>query len=254
MNLKIDSPAVCINLVMGANLMRFFFVFVIFYFSFASASASDLCPSVTKENSWSKECFEQFGFQLRVKDKYLNNIVKNGVSRSVIFIRESFELVAVDASGSVVLRNIYHTEDYDYPDANLNIGRYAVNSGDHENVLKCGYFDGISLTVVVPAIYDNCSPFQEGFAEVCIDCVKYCTEPECQSSVFLGGNGFIIDGQGKISRSYNMRTLDNICNETDRVELLSTQGNLKYLRCSQTSVQKLPGDVLMMPNLPPSAP
>lgn len=214
-------------------------------------TASELCSPLLAENVLQKDCFENFGKGLRVKNKYIKKIAINGFKKGVFFVSDLRELVAVDASGNVILRNIFHAGDYDYPSANLGLGRFAVKSYSDENKLKCGYFDEIRLIVVVPAIYDNCSAFKDGFAEACVDCARYCTEPECQSSVFLGGNGFLLNGQGKISKRYNMPTLDSICGGTDEVELSPVIGtDQDFLRCKPPSVQNLQENELVMPNLP----
>jgi hypothetical protein len=142
----------------------------------ASCGAVESCPPTDRNTEWSANCFEGGGAARHVKRAYVGNIVADPTGHATILIAQPRELVAVDRRGAVVVPNIRHTGDYDYPDAPGGLARFQVASG------KCGYFDVRTFKIAIPAIYDHCLAFQENTATVCNDCKVRCTEPECQDS------------------------------------------------------------------------
>jgi hypothetical protein len=106
--------------------------------------AATPCPPTHKDLEWSLQCFDASATGRRVKDEYLRNVrvKKNGVA--IIRIAETFEMLAVDRRGQVVIPDIAFAGDYDYPSAPGNVGRYGIITRSAEGKYisaKCGYFD-----------------------------------------------------------------------------------------------------------------
>ena len=201
----------------------------------SSARAAGLCPSTKSDLEWSSRCFENTGAGRRVKPAQVKNIVVNKSGYAIILIDTPRELLVVDRRGVVTISNIYHTGDFDYPTARNNIGRFEVTlkNAVGQSTSKCGYFHTVKLKIVIPAIYDNCHAFNEGAAVACTDCTRYCTEAECQNSVFLGGQAFVIDRKNKILRKFEQYTLDSVCDSPELMILKERGGGgaSKYLQC-----------------------
>lgn len=198
----------------------------------ATATAAS-CPQTNKDHEWSADCFESTANGRRVKAEYLRNMRPKKSGVDVIAIKQPRELLAVDRRGRVLISHINHTGDFDYPTAPDNMGRFGVASRDASGkpVFKCGYFDTARFKVVIPAQYDHCRSFQNHEARVCNDCIEYCTESECQNSVFLGGTGFTLNRHNKVISSGPQRTLDSICGGKATVD--NTQGTTPHLWCGK---------------------
>ncbi len=199
----------------------------------SAARSAGLCPSTKSNQDWSIRCFEHTEAGRRVRPAHVKNIVVDKSGYATIMIDTPRELVAVDRRGVVAISNIYHTGDFDYPTARNNIGRFgvALKNEQGQSTFKCGYFHTVKWKIVIPAIYDNCHAFNEGEAVVCTDCTRYCTELECQNSVFIGGRGFAIDRRNKILRELVPHTLDSVCGGPERVRVKERSGASRHLQC-----------------------
>jgi hypothetical protein len=175
-------------------------------------------------NEWSGRCFQEAAGERRVKAAYIRNIVADKFGYATIVIAAPRELVAVNRRGVVVVPGIYHIGDFDYPDAEAGIGRYEVTVKNERGVstAKCGYFRSPAFKIVIPATYDECHPFREGVASACTDCQRYCTEYECQNSVFVGGRNVVLDGANKVVGESGPNTLEDLCGGAEYVRVAST--------------------------------
>jgi hypothetical protein len=177
--------------------------------------AANPCPPTHKDLEWSLQCFDTSAAGRRVKAKYLHNVrvKKNGVA--IIRIDETFEMLAVDRRGRVVIPDIAFAGDHDYPSAPGNVGRYSIVTRDADGKYisgKCGYFDTLKFKVLIPAVYDECSPFHRSEGHVCTACVRYCTDDDCHDSVQVGGMGMTVNRHNVIVHTAPLDTLDTICN------------------------------------------
>lgn len=170
----------------------------------AQNRAADLCPSTKTGGEWSAQCFKEEAGARTVKPQYLKRIDANRYGMAVIIIAEPREMVAVNRVGAVVVPNIRHTGDFDYPNAAHGVGRFSTRiAGKHKGeVSKCGYFKAEEFRIVVPAQYDECGPFIDGESEACTDCVSHCTDADCHDSVFAGGQGVVLAPDGSVIRTY----------------------------------------------------
>lgn len=198
----------------------------------APCRAAELCPSTKANSDWSSRCFEGKDPVRRVKAQYLNNIKTDKHGVATILIESPRELVAVNRRGVVVVPGIYHIGDFDYPDAEKGLGRFSttVRNQRGEPVSKCGYFRAPQFKIVVPAIYDNCRAVHDGEALVCTDCERYCTEYECQNSVFIGGKNVVFDDGGQVIREPAPLSLADVCGGPQFVRVEKRPGT-PYLRC-----------------------
>jgi len=200
----------------------------------SSCSAASLCPPTDKAPDWPGVCFVegQSGERL-VRSQYVKNIKLNRHGVALIMIERPRELVAVNAAGKVVIPGIRHTGDFDYPAPPEGLGRYDVPANDRRNSGKrrCGYFDVSTFRIVLPAAYDYCERFDEGAAKVCTDCVEYCTVPECQNSVAVGGQAMLIDTQGNPLRQVVQPTLADVCRSRGTVKIGKTTSSRPLLEC-----------------------
>lgn len=203
-------------------------------FASVSCTSAELCPSTDQNRAWSSACFEGAGSARHVKPENTKKIIANMAGFATIMIDETRELVAVDRSGAVRISNIFHTGDFDFPNANQGLGRFQkmADNGNGEARTKCGYFNGSNFTIAVPATYDQCLAFKEGTATVCNDCAKYCTEPECQNSILVGGRGFIIDGKNKVLHQFAPPSLDKACGDKQSGKVVKVTETISYLQCS----------------------
>ena len=200
---------------------------------FAIAHASEPCPDTRLNKEWSAACFETNASQRQVKQAYRHNLHFNRRGFATIRIQDPIELVAVNSQAVVAIPGIYFWGDFDFPNAHGGISRFRVRSGGENG--KCGYFNDKTFAVIAPPIYDNCSSFQDGEATVCNGCVEYCTEPECQNSVFIGGDGMLtIDAKGYPIRTTKAVTLETACTDGAR-PLISNQGERLHLNCPTPS-------------------
>lgn len=199
-----------------------------------SCTAASLCPPTKKAPDWPEACFV-FGNagQRQVRPQFVKNIQINRHGVALIMIEQPRELVAVNAAGKVVIPGIRHTGDFDYPTAPEDLGRYDAPASDRGDGGKrqCGYFDVRTYKIVIPAVYDYCSRFEEGTAKVCTNCVEYCTVSECQNSIAVGGQAMLIDTQGKPVRQIRQPTLADVCRSRGTLELGETSTSRPTLKC-----------------------
>ena len=169
-----------------------------------------------------------------MKSERTKKIIANKAGYATIMIGTPHELVAVDRNGAVWIPNIFHTGDFDFPNANKGLGRFQIiaDAGKGATISKCGYFDGSNFKITIPATYDQCLAFKQGTAAVCKDCAKICTEPECQNSILVGGRGFVIDNENKILRQFAPPSLDNACGDKQAGKVVQVTGTTSYLQCS----------------------
>ena len=203
-----------------------------------AAKPVDQCPRTKSGNEWSAQCFMENGGERKVKPRYLKRLDVNRYGMAVIVIEEPREMVAVNRRGVVVVPNIRHTGDFDYPTADRGIGRFAMDvAGDDKGpLLKCGYFKAGQFRIVVPAQYDQCGPFREGEGEACSECVSYCTDQDCHDRVFVGGKGVVLAPNGEILRTYNLPGLDKVCGAGQRAETRAARGGgTLFLDCKSTA-------------------
>lgn len=202
-------------------------------FAPVSCASAELCPSTDQNRAWSSACFDGAGTTRHVKPENTKKIVANKAGYAAIMIDDSRELVAVDRSGAVRIPNIFHTGDFDFPNADQGLGRFQIiNDNDKgEAIAKCGYFDAGTFKIAIPAIYDQCMAFKQGTAAVCTDCEKYCTESECQDSVLVGGRGFMVDSKNKILHQFTPPTLANACGDRRSGKVVKVTASISYLQC-----------------------
>jgi hypothetical protein len=200
----------------------------------ASCNAAELCPSTDKNLEWSSNCFEGVEAVRRVKPEHTKKITANQAGYATIMISHPRELVAVDRTGVVTIPNIFHTGDFDYPNARARLGRFQAptKNGKGESIAKCGYFDALTLQITIPATYDHCQPFVQGVAAVCNGCATYCAEPECQSSIFVGGEGFAIDSKNKILRQFTPPSLAKACGGGTTAKVVKITQAISYVQCT----------------------
>jgi len=190
-----------------------------------AVAAATRCPSTQSNDQWSAECFESADGKRRVKPQYRKNIVPNKFGKAVIVIDGPFEVLAVDRQGFVVVPDIRTSGDFDYPRAEAGIGRFFSGG-------KCGYFRSGSFEVIVPPAYEECMAFREGSALACRDCKRYCTAGSCQDSKFVGGQGFVFDGKGRLKRQFALPELENACGKVGVAEVSELDGPTPFLMCN----------------------
>ena len=203
-----------------------------------AAKPVDQCPRTKSGNEWSAQCFMENGGERKVKPRYVKRINANRHGMAVITIEDPREMVAVNRRGVVVIPNIRHTGDFDYPTADRGIGRFAINvaGDDTRPVYKCGYFKAEQFRIVVPAQYDQCAPFREGEGEACTECVSYCTDEDCHDRVMVGGKGVVLVPNGDILRTYTPPDLDKVCGAGQRAETRAARGGgTLFLNCKSTA-------------------
>ena len=175
----------------------------------ACARAADPCPPARGTAQWSARCLEGEADARRVKPPYLKRLAWNRHGKATIRVDETFELLAVDRTGRVVVPDIRYAGDFDYPNAEHGIGRFTVR--DAQGARRCGYFQSGRFTVLVPARYERCQAYHGGTALACQDCTGYCTDEDCHSTVLVGGRGFVLDRRGKVLRTYALPSIDALC-------------------------------------------
>ena len=175
------------------------------------AHAAHPCPPTRNNHDWSAQCFEGSGAARRVKAQYVRQITPKKAGVALISIEENMELVAVDRRGRIVIPGIFFTGDFDYPTASGNRGRFTTAWRADKGPDKCGYFIQSTFKIIIPAVYDQCTPFHDGRANVCTNCDRYCTDEDCHDSVHVGGTGFTLGRDNKILATARLPTLDTIC-------------------------------------------
>ena len=179
------------------------------------AVASDPCPVESPGTEWASTCFEADHTGRRVKSSYLERLRFDRRGYTTVVISEPRELVAVNRHGKVVVPGIMHTGDYDFPHAQGGIARFTIVSDmpGARARSQCGYFDSRSFRIVVPAEYDHCQPFADDEALACKECESYCTEPECQDRILVGGTGFILGPEGQVRGRRNLPNVKSACKQ-----------------------------------------
>jgi hypothetical protein len=180
---------------------------------------------------WSADCFETRKNVRQVKAGFIKNLRVNQHGMTTILIAAPRELVAVDRKGKLVIPGIRHTGDFDYPHAHHGIGRFYSSSAPDKKQVHCGYFEAERFRVIVPASYDHCEPFKNGRALACTDCESYCSEPDCQDSVLVGGQGSMIGSDGNTQKIFTLPTLETVCARPDLVRISKLSTGAAMLRC-----------------------
>lgn len=189
--------------------------------SYASATEA-VCPA---GGEWATSCFENSNASRRIKPQYRGRLVARKSGMTVITIAEPREVVAVDRRGVVVIPDIFHTGDFDYPTAVQGVGRF-------KSAGKCGYFSTVTFRVLVPAEYEQCQPFHDE-AIACKDCERYCTEDECQDSTFVGGQGFAFNAKGKLLSKFALPKLEDACGRAGVAQVTRAGRATPYLQCKE---------------------
>jgi hypothetical protein len=207
--------------------------------SASHALSADVCPPTGMNTEWQAQCFDGSGETRRVKPEFIKNLRPNQNGVVMILIAEPRELVAVNRDGKVIIPGIRHTGDFDYPNAPLGISRFYTRVTDRSGkpAEKCGYFQVERFQVIVPASFDNCQPFKEEQTLACSGCTSYCTETDCQNSVFVGGWGVRLGRDGKTSSASPLPTLETVCTRPELVRLSRLSTGAMVLSC-----QKGPND------------
>lgn len=125
----------------------------------------------------------------------------------------------------VVVPGIFVAGDFDYPRPEGGLVRFRDGA-------RCGYFDPHSFQIRIPARYDQCMSFQHGSTSVCHDCAVYCTEPECQDSMFIGGQALALDGEGRVLRRFTPPPLEQACHGKAPAQVARHGRGRAYLRCA----------------------
>lgn len=201
-----------------------------------AASASTICSSNTLDGAWASQCFDVVHGGRRVKQEFVGNLKFNRNGIATVLIDKKNELVAVNRRGEIVVPNIRHTGDFDYPDAPSRIGRYEVEQLDHDGKVKakCGYFSMDSYEIILPAQFDHCQSFKTKETSACNDCAAYCNSEDCQNITYVGGAGFVIRRDGKIARKLQLPGFDEICKVNYSAKVVESRPGLSVLQCVVT--------------------
>jgi hypothetical protein len=183
---------------------------------------ADPCPPSSQQEDWSATCFKGQGATRQVKLEHLTRLKFDRSGHALIVIERPRELVAVDRQGLVVVPGIYHTGDFDYPNARAGLGRFRSGA-------KCGYFDSSNFQIRIPASFDECEAFDES-ATVCADCVSYCVDHDCHQRVMVGGKGYRLDQRNRVLSRFTPPSLAQACNGVPPNSVERTAGK-SILRC-----------------------
>lgn len=183
---------------------KFFLSLLPLWFGTAVVAATPSCPAGGE--GWSSRCFSVDGESRKVQPRYLKRLRWNRHGIALVSFSDRFELLAVNRKGEVVVPNIRHTGDFDYPDAEGGVGRFGTPDGS-----KCGYFHAPRFTVVVPARYDHCTAFHDGEALACTGCTEYCDDEDCHMHHWIGGEGVVLARDGTVRRMFTPPALDTVC-------------------------------------------
>jgi hypothetical protein len=178
-----------------------------------SALAADPCPPAGRRVEWMAQCFETKGDTRYVKHTLIRRLAFNRHGMATVTISDPRELVAVDRQGKVIIAGIRHGGDFDYPNAENDLGRFYLTAREAAGQPRerCGYFRSDSFDIVVPARFDACDPFQSGEAMVCSDCRSYCTSPDCQDRVMVGGQAMVLGTNGEVQRTLALPDMAHLC-------------------------------------------
>lgn len=199
------------------------------------------CPESRSNEEWSVDCIEREGGIRHIKDEFIKNLKfdKNGIA--VIFIPQLHELAAVSRTGEIVVPNIRHTGDFDYPDVLSKIARYEVEptKADGASLRQCGYFSTENFKIIVPASFDHCQPFQGSETLACRHCVAYCSSQDCQRQIFVGGTGYYLSRDGRFLRAIALPNLEKVCKSPRAADVSEVDGTT-VLRCVEKDMSPLP--------------
>lgn len=186
-------------------------------------AAQDRCPK--GGGGWAAACFtEQAGVRY-VKRQYLGRLKWNRQGYALVSRADAFDLMAVNRQGKVVVPGIYHTGDFDYPDAEAGVGRFGTPDG------KCGYFQASGFQIVIPPRYDVCRAFHDGLAVACSGCTRYCDDEDCHLDHLVDGRADKLGLDGTVHASYTLPTLDTVCGAPEW-RLLTPRDGTDLLRCT----------------------
>lgn len=209
-------------------------IVLLFMLGSAAAAADEPCPPAGAQDPWTAACFEEKDDVRRVKPAFMDRVRVDRHGVATLFIEDRFELVAVDRRGNVIVPNIRHTGDFDYPAAHLGIGRYSIVGKDAagKRVEQCGYFQAPRFTILVPARFDHCAAFQEGKAFACTGCTRYCTDTDCHGDRFSGGRGVELRSDGGIARAFVLRQPSELCDRPEWVRITQPHEGMLILQCT----------------------
>ncbi|MEW6761428.1 MAG: hypothetical protein AB1437_11435 [Pseudomonadota bacterium] len=184
------------------------------------AEAADACPEKGENTEWAASCFEANKGGRRLKPQYVKHLRFDRSGHATLVIIEPREVVAVNRQGKVVVPGIRYTGDFDFRDAEGGIARFETTPTTPGSKARpqCGYFDSRSFRIVIPAEYAQCMPFAKGEAIACKDCVSVCTEPECQHSLLMDGEGVALGPDGTIRRRFKLPDMKTACAEPGSAE------------------------------------
>ena len=159
----------------------------------------------------------------------MQRIKANAAGFATLMIADPRGRVVVDRTGQITIHYPFHTGDFDFPHASAGFARFQ-SGGAHGKPGTCGYFDGTTLHITIAPTFDHCMAAASGSATVCIDCASYCTEPECHSRTFIGGQGLVIDRHNTILRRFTPPPITQACGG-DAGRLVKRENGSAYLEC-----------------------
>jgi hypothetical protein len=205
------------------------------------ALAGQMCPTTHPNavSEWSLGCFEQQGDTLRVKPRYLRKLRVNRAGVTLIVVSmpmDPLNLMAVGRDGTIVIPNIRHLGDVDFPNPD-GIGRFDVVVRDAAGtpVPRCGFYDQATYRIIVAPTYAHCAAFHEGSGFACVDCTRYCRDPDCHDSVHTGGQGFSFDRHGTIRGSRQLGRPDDVCDGPGSASMEHVSEHMDVLTCLRTT-------------------
>lgn len=222
--------------VAAAIIVKHVLVFL-FALSASMATGAELCPATDTKAEWSRQCFEGEGEHRRVKPAFVDRLRVDQSGFTTIFIGERLELLAVDRHGKVIVPNIRHTGDADYPNAHLGVGRFSIVGEDAsgKRMERCGYFRSKGFDIIVPARFDHCQAFWEDKAYACTGCIRYCDGPDCHHDRFVGGRIFVLGSDGTVKRDYPGPELSTICGQQASVRAGKSSSGTPTFQCTTLS-------------------
>jgi hypothetical protein len=175
------------------------------------AWAAEPCPPTDQDLEWSPQCFESINGERRVMHQYLRKLRVNRAGVATMRIDGTFEMLAVDRRGKVLVPHIYFSGDFDYPSAPGNVGRFGRT--------QCGYFDTTTFKILVPPQYDFCAPFHKAQGQVCIGCQLYCSDDDCHDAKLIGGTSYMVNRRNQRTTGTALPTLQTACNGAPPLKL-----------------------------------
>ena len=136
---------------------------------------------------------------LFIAQKYVKELEFDSYGLAVVFheVPSGHHFMYVNRQGRVVVKDVPGSDNWaeGFSDGLVTI---CVNK-------KCGFADRYGKIVIAPK-YDGVSPFEHGYAEVCVGCREACaaTDPPesrldvCEHHVMTGGDWFKINKAGRV--------------------------------------------------------